>query len=300
MKVIFGLRNLKKYRKPVVALGVFDGVHRGHIKILKSVVKKAAAIRGTSVVLTFSPHPQRQESLYSLEHRLRLISDLGMDVAIVINFDKKFASSSAADFIKNILSKKIGVHSIYVGRNFRFGKNAEGDCRMLEKFSKIYNYKLKVFRVVKVNNRPISSTSIRALIKKGDFLCVEKFLGRPVSVLGTVIKGSSLGRRLGFSTANIDAHHEVIPAKGVYAVNCVLGARQFKGICYIGTKPTLKTPLAPGIEVHIFGLKKNIYARSLEVRFIKKIREERKFPSLSALSAQIKKDTIVAKRLLYT
>ncbi len=175
MKTVFGLRNLKKYKRPVLAMGVFDGLHLGHINILKSVVKKARALGGTSMVLTFAPHPQEEESLCSLEHRLRLVSGLGVDAAIVINFDKKFASIAAADFIKNILYKKIGAHSIYIGRNFRFGKNAEGGYKMLEKFSKIYNYKLKAFTVVKINNKPVSSTLIRALIKKVIWLMQRNF-----------------------------------------------------------------------------------------------------------------------------
>ncbi|MDI6758542.1 MAG: bifunctional riboflavin kinase/FMN adenylyltransferase [Candidatus Omnitrophota bacterium] len=366
MKTVFSLTSLKKYKRPVLALGVFDGVHLGHINILKSVVKKAHVARGTSMVLTFSPHPQKEESLCSLEHRLKLINELGIDVAIVINFDKRFASIRAADFIKNIVIKLIRPHLICIGRNFRFGKNAEGSCKMLEEFSKGYNYKLKVFSVVKRHNRPISSTLIRALIKKGDLTHAERLLGRQVSVLGTIIKGRSLGRKLGFSTANIDAHHEVVPAKGVYAVNIILGARKFNGVCYIGTKPTLglknvtvqrsevnqgviPAPVFTGvnssgnpkrvdrmdarfhghdkngrrelpeaelllknrvypvmslkdnevhIETHIFNFNKYIYGNSLEIRFIKKIREERKFSSFFALSEQIKKDITFAKRII--
>ncbi len=310
---IFSLKNLKKFKKPVVALGVFDGVHRGHREILKSVVKRARVIGGTSVVLTFSPHPQKEESLCSLEHRLRLISELGVDAAIVMNFNKKFASILPESFIKNILVKLIGADEIYIGRNFRFGKNASGDYRMLKESGKIYNYKLKAFSIIKINNKPINSTSIRALIRKGDFTRAGKFLGRFVSVSGTVIKGRTLGKRLGFPTANIDAHHEVIPPKGVYTVNVILDAKKFmalamrkakplpcrlNGICYIGARPTLNSGSEVHIEAHIFGFNKYIYGDSLEIRFIKKIREERKFPSLSALSEQIKKDIVIAKKII--
>lgn len=291
MKVIYGLKQIKKYRKPVVSLGIFDGVHRGHINILKGVVTKAGSIKGTSVAVTFWPHPQKEESIYSLEHRLRLISEQGIDVCIVINFNKKFANTEAIDFIKDILFKKIGAYYIYVGRNFRFGKGQEGNFKTLHKLSKIYNFKLKLFDVIRIKNTPVSSTCIRSLIKKGRLDLAQKLLTRPVSILGTVIKGSLIARRLGFPTANIDPHHEVIPPYGVYMVRIKFSGKKFRGICYIGTKPTFKTKKPrEHIEVYIFNFNKNIYGKYLEIQFIKKIRDEKKFPSPQALATQIKKD----------
>ena len=309
MKIIRGINKIRKFKKPVAALGVFDGVHLGHRNILKAAVRKACSINGTSVALTFWPHPQKQESLYSLEHRLRLIQELGIDVCVVINFNKKFAKTTAEDFIKNVLVRKLGAHYIYVGKNFRFGKDAKGDCKTLEEFSKRYNFKLKVFNVIKinpvrnttqikskavvsngVNKKAISSTYIRKLIKEGRLEAAEKLLMRRVGILGTVVKGNFLGRRLGFPTANINPHHEVIPPKGVYAVRIIFDSKKLDGICYIGTKPTLKTKRTMHIEVHIFNFNKNIYGKYLEIQFIKKIRDEIKFDSIPALAAQIKED----------
>jgi riboflavin kinase/FMN adenylyltransferase len=290
MKVIRGINKIRRFRKPVVALGVFDGVHLGHRRILREAVSKAKSIKGASVVLTFWPHPQREESLYSLEHRLRLIGELGIDVCIVINFNKRFAKIPAEDFIKNILAKRIGVRYIYVGKNFRFGRNAQGGVKTLKKASKIYNFRLKVFSVVSINNKPISSTLIRALIKNGDLTGAQKLLGRPVSILGTVIKGISLGRKLGFPTANIDPHHEVIPPHGVYAVKIIFDGKQYRGACYIGFKPTFLNKKAKTIEVYIFNFERNIYGKSLELQFCKKIRDEKKFKSVQDLTKQIKKD----------
>ncbi len=304
MKVIYGINKIKKYPKPVVALGVFDGVHRGHINILKGAVKKAKSIKGTSVVLTFWPHPQKEESLYSLEHRLRLIGELDIDVCIVINFNQRFASLSTVDFVKDILFKKIHAHNIFVGKNFRFGRNAEGNFKTLERLSKIYNFKLKLFKVIKINNNAVSSTYIRALIKKGNLIKAQKLLTRPVSILGTVIKGVSLGAKLGFPTANIDPHHEVIPLSGVYAVRVIFKNKRFYGACYIGSKPTFltryairDTRYAKDIEVYIFNFKKNIYGRYLEIQFIKKIRDEKKFYSSFGLVEQIKKDILTVQKM---
>jgi len=297
MKIIYGINRIKKFKKPVVALGVFDGVHRGHINILKSTVIKAKSIKGTSMVLTFWPHPQKEESLYSLEHRLRLIEERGLDVCIVINFNKKFAQVSAVDFIKDVLFNNIGANYVSVGKNFRFGKNAEGNFKTLERLSKIYNFKLKLFNVIKINNNAVSSTYIRALIKKGELIRAQKLLTRPVSILGTVSKGISLGRKIGFPTANIDPHHEVIPPPGVYAVRVFFKNKKFYGACYIGSKPTFLTNNAQRIEVYIFNFKKNIYGKYLEMQFIKKIRDEKRFGSISALATQIKKDATIVKRM---
>ena len=220
-------------------MGVFDGLHRGHIKILKSAVKQAHRINGTSVVITFYPHPRAQESIYSLEHRLRLIASLGIDVCIVIGFSKHFAEIYPRDFIKNILLDKLGAQYIYVGRNFRFGKNASGDWNLLNQLSKELNFKVKLFPVSQIHNKPVSSTYIRNLIKSGDLEHAQKLLSRRVRVLGTVIKGISLGRKLGFPTANINPHHEVLPPSGIYIVEIIMDTKKLKGACYIGSRPTL-------------------------------------------------------------
>lgn len=312
MKVIYGLNRIKKFKKPVVALGVFDGVHRGHTHILRSALRTAKRIKGTSIALTFNPHPQKEDSLYSLEHRLRLIDKLGIDICIVINFNRTFSRILAEDFIKDILVTKINARYICVGKNFRFGRGAKGGLRLLYKLSEPYNFKLKIFDVIKINHRPISSTYIRRLITKGYLEAAKRLLSRPVSILGTVIKGASLAKRLGFPTANINPHHEVLPPSGVYAAKVVLNNKKLDGICYIGTKPTFP-PLISGIprryvggenqeskhiEAFIFNFNKNIYGRYLEIQFIKKIREEQRFESHQALAEQVQKDIIAARRIL--
>ena len=214
MEVIHGLNGIRKFRKPVVALGVFDGVHLAHQHILKSAVRIAGKTGGKSIALTFDPHPQREDSLYSLEHRIRLIARLGIDVCIVINFTRRFSHIKAEDFIRNILVRKIGSAYIIVGSNFRFGMRAKGDIRLLGEFAKLYNFRLKVSREVNLNNRLISSTFIRKSILAGNLMMAQKLLGRRVSILGNVVKGASLARKLGFPTANINVHHEVVPPLG--------------------------------------------------------------------------------------
>lgn len=305
MKIIYGVNKIKRFRKPVVALGVFDGVHKGHREILKAAVKTAKCIHGSSMAVTFWPHPQKKKSLYSLKHRLRLMEELRIDVCLVINFNRSFAKLNAEDFIRRILLKKIGAACVIVGENFRFGKNARGNVQLLAKAGRVLGFHLKTFKVRKVDGLTISSTSIRALVRKGRLRSAQRLLGRPVSVLGTVIKGISLGRKIGFPTANIDPHHEVIPPEGVYAAKVILENRKYFGACYIGPRPKFLprasrklTRQIPNIEVYILNLRKNIYHKDIEVQFLKKIRAAFVFTKRADLIRQINKDVTFLKRLL--
>lgn len=292
MRIFHGVNQLKKFKRPVVALGVFDGLHRGHCQILSAAVKKARGLKGTSIAVTFWPHPQKEEAIYSLEHRLKLIAGLGVNACVVINFTPDFSRISAEDFVRKILVECIGANHIYVGKNFRFGRNAGGDFKALESLSKVYGFKVMGFQVIKVAGKPISSTYIRRLIKKGRLYAAQRLLGRPVSILGTVIRGRALGKRIGYPTSNINPHHEVIPPCGVFAVRVIFSGKIYKGICYIGTRPTFEKRKYKKIhvEVHILNFAKEIYGKHLEVQFIKKIREEMSFPSLVSLTRQIKQD----------
>lgn len=304
MKIIHGLSQIKRYPKPVVALGVFDGVHLGHRAILQAVARKARVVRGTSMALTFFPHPQGQSSLYSLEHRLRLLAELGIDVCVVIKFSRAFAKIPAENFIKDILVKKINAHYVYVGKNFRFGKSASGDFWLLKRYSQNYGFRLKGFEVIKSNHRNISSTYIRGLIGAGNLELAKKLLAHPVSVFGTVIKGTSLAAKMGFPTANINPHHEILPPSGIYAVRVILNKNKLNGVCYIGRRPTFSMQSLRGkiknlkhVEVHIFNFNKNIYGKNLEIQFFKKIRDEKKFSSALPLVTQIKKDIKISQKL---
>lgn len=299
MKIIYGIKAIKKLTRPVVALGVFDGLHRGHRYILRAALKEARRIKGTSIVLTFFPHPQKQASLYSLKHRLRLIAELGIDVCIVVNFSPAFSKITAGDFISKVLIKKIGANFVCVGKNFCFGKKATGDYRLLASYAKKYNFRLKICSVLKSKGIAISSTAIRGLINSAKLKEAEELLGRRVSVLGTVIKGSRFAGKLGFPTANISAHHEIIPSRGIYAVRINFCARNYEGICYIGTRPTLCSgDKTVHIEAHIFDFHKNIYGQLIEVQFVKWIRSDKKFYSAKELSYQIQKDIISCRKIL--
>jgi len=307
MKVLFGLRGLEKITRAVVTLGVFDGLHRAHRNIISHAVSTARRVNGRSIVVTFYPHPQGQKSLYSLKHRIRLFQELGVDICVVIKFTKSFSQISASQFIENVIIMKLHPYCIFIGENFTFGRGALGNAALLEKYARLYNFKLKIFPVAKSGLKIISSTYIRSLIADGKLNAAYKLLGSRVSIFGRVIAGKGLGASLGFPTANINPHHEVVPPFGVYAVKVKLKNRLLNGACYIGTKPTLKSQSYKvtksqdnlHIEVHILDFKKDIYGQDLEVQFIKKIRGEKAFTSKELLKKQIQKALFIARRILH-
>ena len=299
MEIIHGFKEIKRYPRPVVAIGVFDGVHAGHRRILRSCVAEARRLRGTAMVLTFHPHPQKEQSIYSFEHRLAIMSGLGVKACVVIPFNRRFAAMSAEDFIIKVLCGKLGARRIFVGNNFRFGRGLAGGTRTLRSFARRCGYAVRVFPTAKFAGRAVSSTRIRAAISRGKLSRAAAMLAGNVSVFGTVVGGRAVGRMLGFPTANIDPHHEVLPPPGIYAVRASVGKEWRPAVCYIGTRPTFADGKgALVVEVHLFDFAADLYGKHMEVRFIAKIRGGKKFPTPGALAAQIKKDIAKAKKIL--
>jgi riboflavin kinase/FMN adenylyltransferase len=313
MKTFYGLNNFLRSeyssRRLFVTIGVFDGIHKGHQKIIKTLVKKARRKRLSSALITFDPHPMNilgqpgkgVPLLISLKHRLFLLEEMGIDFVIVLRFNKKLSRMPAWYFIRKILGK-MRVDEIIVGRNFFFGRKRSGSLKDLKKFSGIYGYKVNFISDIKRSGKVISSTGIRNLILKGDLKSASHLLSRPVTVLGTVVKGKRYGRIIGFRTANIDPHHEAIPPSGVYAVRIKVRKRTYSGILNIGVKPTFVTgsfvDRDSTIEAHIFDFNKHIYGTDVVVMFVKGIRKERKFKDAAGLRAQIAKDEKYARRIL--
>ncbi len=285
----------------VATIGIFDGVHRGHQKILKKLVKESKKEKRPSLVITFHPHPRKVLNhaskiplLISLEHRLKLIKEEGIDFCKVIKFTKSLSQMKPDDFIKKVLIKRFNIKTLVVGSNFSFGYKEKGDVKFLQKISRKYNFKVFSITPVTSKKRFISSTRIRKKIEKGKLKDASFMLGRPVTALGTVRRGRRVGKKLGFPTANIDPHHEAIPPSGVYAVNAKVQKRLYKGILNIGRRPTFTKDIDPTIELHIFNFKKNIYGKDIEIIFKRKIRNEERFSSAKALQKQIKSDILRA------
>lgn len=310
MKVIKSLRALGKIaiKNSVVTIGVFDGVHAGHRKIVTELVRRAKATRSKSVIMTFDPHPLRVlkgkayvPSITSLEHRIRLLGALGADYTVILKFTKKFSNLTPYDFTTKILVKKLGAKEIFAGENFYFGRAASSGVKTLERLAGRFSFKVRIIPPVMVKGHVISSSFIRHLIMAGDLDRASKFLARPVSILGTVMRGDRRGRILGFPTANINPHHEAIPPSGVYAVKVVCRKKVLNGVLNIGRRPTFykgDESAEPSIEVHIFDFNKNIYGEDLEIIFIKRIRPEKRFADREGLAEQIRRDAAKAKKAL--
>jgi riboflavin kinase/FMN adenylyltransferase len=311
MRVYFGVGQLnRKFTRPILTIGIFDGVHVGHKYIIKKVVEEARRLKGTSIVLTFYPHPYRVLKpkrylplLISLEHRLKLISEMGVDVCIVQGFTEKFSRIDKLSFVKKILFEKIHPLQIFVGKDFNFGKDGLGNVRLLKKLGIIYSYKVKEISPKILDGKVISSSYIRNLILKGKLIKASRFLGRPVSVFGKIVRGCKRGKILGYPTANIDYSYEVLPPAGVYAVNINLGKKRLFGVANIGFRPSFNKRIRQrkvAAEVHILDFHKRIYGKNIEIEFIKKIRSEKRFKKSSSLVRQIEKDIQKSKRIFKT
>ena len=298
MKVFYGLAQIKeRIRNPVVAIGIFDGLHLGHQKLIEKAQKRAKAIKGEVVVLTFFPHPVHvlRPEVYaplivSLAYRLRLIKDVGVERCLVVRFLKKFSQLGANNFIERYLVKGLGAKEVVVGDDFRFGKNREGDLKNFKRAEKEGNFSLSVVSTSFNGKKTTGSSRIRSLVARGDLKKSKALLGRPVSVLGQVVRGDSRGETLGYPTANINPSKEVIPPSGVYIVNVIYNNNCYHGLANVGRRPSFKRISKVNIEVHIFDFKKNLYGKEIIVQFLKKIRNEIAFQSEDELVRQIQKD----------
>ncbi|MCK4463778.1 MAG: bifunctional riboflavin kinase/FAD synthetase, partial [Candidatus Omnitrophica bacterium] len=306
MKILYSVKKLPHMNRPMATIGIFDGVHVGHQKLLRRLAEKAHRKKKKAIVITFIPHPYRilhpgkaPPMLLSLSHRLKILDRIGIDIALILNFNKHLSCFSAEDFVKKILVKGLNIEELFIGGNFALGHNRKGRLNLLKKLSLKYGFKLNIIKCRKVNRQPISSTSIRELLMDGKLKKASFGLGRKVSILGTVTRGDKRGRILGFPTSNLDLHHEAVPPAGVYAVFVRLNKKLYKGILNIGFRPTFKkAQREKTVEAYIFDFKKNIYGKDMEVVFVKKIREERHFKHKDHLRGQIEKDAKQAKKIL--
>ena len=298
----------KPYNNAVITIGNFDGVHIGHQALFHEVIEKADAIDGTSIVMTFEPHPVRvlkqngHPPLITLyEQKVELIESSGIDVLICIPFTLEFAAISAEEFVKDILLTRIGMKAIVVGEDYTFGKNRKGDIKLLQTYSKNYGFEVIVADwILALNKSPdrISSTRTRELVIEGRVAESQKLLGRYYQIRGVVTTGRNRGGRLlGFPTANIILHDELCPKTGVYAVTVEFGSKTHKGVANIGYSPTFDDHVF-SVEVHLLDFNENIYDRKIRVNFIQRIRDEKKFSNISELSDQIKKDIVKARKIL--
>jgi len=296
------LPNKKRY----IALGVFDGVHLGHQKLIKQTVDKARKNDGISIVVTFDPHPDKiinPESnvflLTTLEERISLIKDLDVDVFLIIKFNNKMSKILSEDFISKILVDSLQVKELFVGFNYKFGFQGKGNTDVLREYSKFYKFKTNILKPIAANHTIISSTRIKDYIKLGEIEKAKKLLGHDITISGRVISGKGRGRKLlNFATANIETPlDKILPVNGVYLVEIKIDNRKYYGLMNIGVKPTFRETERT-IEVHIINFNKKIYNKKVVVNILQKIREEKYFNHPSLLKKQIEDDILIANKII--
>lgn len=304
MKVYKNLPALRTVNfRSVITIGVFDGLHLGHQKIIKELIKISKRYKAKNVIITFEPHPQSISSkrpprfINSFSQRLDLMKQLGVDVCLVVKFTRKFALTPAEYFIKSVLLDRLNMVSLVVSSDYRFGKNKEGNIELLQSLSKEYDFKLKQIDTVRINKKAVRSTLIRNLLNKGNLYLANRMLNRPYFISGIIIKGSGVGSKIGYPTINLKPEQDVILPTGVYIAFVEVNNKKVHSIVNIGFKPTVtrKENRKRTIEAHILNFSHKLYGRKIRIFFLKRIRDEKKFKKINDLQKAIKRDIKISK-----
>ena len=307
MKVYKHLSEFNPIKNAVVTTGTFDGVHIGHQKIIHRVKEIAHQIAGESVIITFHPHPRlvlfpednHLKMLNTLPEKIQLLAASGIDHLIIIPFTKEFSRLSSVDFIQQILVDQIGTKKLVIGYDHHFGKNREGSFEHLKHYGPSYGFEVEEIPKQDINDVGVSSTKIRTALAQHHIEIANQYLGYPYAMEGIVVKGDQIGRSIGFPTANIQIQesHKLIPADGIYAVHIQWQSQTYKGMLYIGDRPTVQGSKKV-IEVNIFDFDQEIYDEQIQVKLIQYIRGDQKFESLDALKLSIQQDEINCRKAL--
>jgi riboflavin kinase / FMN adenylyltransferase len=293
-------------KRPVVTVGMFDGVHSGHKRILEKVVQSASVHGCSSLAVTFHPHPRlilgggsEVKLLHTYEERIEHFRMAGIDQLLIIPFTLEFAALSAEDFIRNILVEKLKLCTIITGHDHAFGKDAGGNYSLLKRLGKQYDFKVEKVAAFIIDGEPVSSSLIRKELEAGELRHANKLLGYPYTINGNVVRGNQIGKLIGFPTANIHVEdsHKLIPERGVYATLISWNGRTYKGMSNIGIRPTINGHELT-VEVNIFDFDTDIYFENLTLHLIDRIRDEKKFGNLDLLKSQLYEDRKHAECIL--
>lgn len=307
MAIFYNTDNLPVFHAPVLTIGTFDGVHMGHRAILKRVTEHAAQIGGESILLTFEPHPRKLifpdqpiEIITPTQKKLQLVTEAGIQHVIVVPFTKDFACLTAKQYVADFLAKTFNPAAIVIGYDHHFGADRKGNINLLKEVQEEYGFDVVEISAQLIDDATVSSTKIRKAISMGDVADAANMLGRCYTLAGKVQQGAQLGRTIGFPTANmvpLDAE-QIVPANGVYAVNVIADGQRYAAMLNIGIRPTVSKELTRHIEAHLFDFSGDLYNKHIELDFIHRLRDERKFNSLDELKAQLQQDEIAARKLL--
>jgi riboflavin kinase/FMN adenylyltransferase len=289
----------------IVAVGVFDGVHLGHLRLLHELVEFAAELGGLPTVVTFRDHPDRllrgagPPPLTSLAHRLRLLRRAGVDRIALLDFDQRFRQLGAREFAERVLVRGLRTRGLLLGYDSAFGRDREGTPAVLADLGAELGIAVRQARPFTIDGAPVSSSAIRSAIARGDLVLAHRLLGRWPSTLGKVARGERRGHRIGFPTANLEVESPVLPPAGVYAVQVLKDAAVLPGVANLGTRPTFGDASSPLVlEVHLLDFDGDLYGAQLEVAFLARLRDERRFAGAGELRAQIEQDVAAARALL--
>ena len=303
MRLFHGTDNADIARPTVLTLGVFDGLHLGHQLIMKTVVERARAVNATPTVITFEPHPRavlHPESapplLQTFDQKIEALSVLGIEQTIVIHFDRAFSQIRAEDFLRDVVVERLHAKEVYLGRGFAFGHNREGNIELLRNISDRLGFFADEVPEVRLRGCRIGSTRIRELLQQGRVNLARRMLGRPYGVEGRVIRGAARGTNLGFPTANLHPHNRVSPKGGVYVTATLIEGQWRRSVTNIGTRPTFGDAREPSVETFVINWSGDLYGDVLRVRFLHRLRDEKKFGSIEELKAQIGHDVARAQR----
>ncbi|HEY6204632.1 MAG TPA: bifunctional riboflavin kinase/FAD synthetase, partial [Chthoniobacterales bacterium] len=289
MEILRSIPELSPLPGPLLlAIGVFDGVHRGHQAVISTSAQHARTTDGTPVVLTFDPHPEKvlqpasaPHLLTATQHKISLIRDLGVGHLLIIKFDKQFAATPPEEFVEQLVTHSKPLREICVGHEWSFGKDRRGNLDLLKKLGAESGFEVVGVPPVKANGEVISSTAIRDAVQRGDFTKAKLMLGRDYTILGTVMRGDDLGKKIGFPTANLSAHSEQFPPDGVYFAEAWLEDVKYDGVVNLGCRPTVSRDKSNRVlEIHLFDFSRDIYGQDLEIRFVRYLRPEKKFDSI--------------------
>jgi riboflavin kinase/FMN adenylyltransferase len=293
-----------RWYQPVLALGNFDGLHRGHTKIIERVRRVAAERGGTSLVLTFDPHPPRIVRpdkapllLMTLEQKIEALAKAGIQGVAVVRFTAELSRWQPEVFVKTVLVDWLRVAEVWVGADFLFGRDRSGNFSLLRTLGGQYGFRTEKIDPVRYKEFVVSSTRIRRLVAEGRVDEAGALLGHHFYLDGTVVRGAARGRELGVPTANIETVNELVPPHGVYATTVTIEGVVYPSVTNIGTRPTFDASPRTVIEVHVFGIDRDLYGQVLRVGFVQRLRDERRFADVDALKAQIDADVRRARRL---
>jgi riboflavin kinase/FMN adenylyltransferase len=306
MEILRSIPEFSRLPGPLfLAIGVFDGVHRGHQAVISTSAQHARSANGTPVVVTFDPHPmkvlrprQAPHLLTATQHKIRLIRDLGVQHLLIIKFDELFAATPPEDFVQQLVTHSKPLREICVGHEWSFGKGRRGNLALLRKLGAQADFDVVGIPPVTLDNGElVSSTAIRQAVEAGDLAKAAAMLGREYTILGTVVHGENLGKKIGFPTANLSAHSEQFPPNGVYFAEAMLDGLVHPGVINLGYRPTVTSAKSERVlEIYLLDFDHEIYGKDLEVRFVRYLRPEQKFENLDALVRQIELDVQQARK----